>query len=161
MRIAPEAPTPNWDFFLNALESSDPDYQWYYDTVTGDVCLTGPFDEAEEVRERIAVEPGRYLLIDPLRSREKYLWMERFTLDEVAEGRLRDRLLVALDGRGCFRRFKNVLLDAPAERERWFGYEAARMHQALEWWFEERDLAVGSLPPWQGGAPAANLGAAG
>jgi len=29
----------------------------------------------------------------------------------VGDARLRDRLEVALDGRGAFRRFKNVLLD--------------------------------------------------
>ena len=59
--------------------------------------------------------------------------MEAF-IETVATARLRDQLSRAIAGKGAFRRFKDTLLDAPAERERWFAFQAARQRErALEW----------------------------
>jgi Uncharacterised protein family (UPF0158) len=55
----------------------------------------------------------------------------------VRDARLRDRLEVVLDCRGAFRRFKNVLLDFPAERERWFALRDERLHAAARDWLGE------------------------
>jgi hypothetical protein len=43
----------------------------------------------------------------------------------VSDQPLRERLLIAIDGKGAFRRFKDVLLAFPAERERWFAYRSS------------------------------------
>jgi hypothetical protein len=41
---------------------------------------------------------------------------------------------VAINGKGAFRRFKDVLLDYPEERERWFQFKGAKeQKRALEW----------------------------
>ncbi|WAS96763.1 UPF0158 family protein [Nannocystis punicea] len=148
MRLAADAPTPDWDSFEFAFECADLEVRSYYDTVTGEVCVTGPFEDDPGERERIDADPGRYLEIDRLPLREQFQWMERFALEEVGDGRLRERLLRALGGRGSFRRFKDALLADPQERERWFVYHASALRQAIEQWFAERDLAVGAAPPW-------------
>ena len=57
--------------------------------------------------------------IEPAASREQYKWMERFVVG-VTDEPLRERLVIAIDGKGAFRRFKDVLLNYPTERERWF-----------------------------------------
>ena len=42
--------------------------------------------------------------------------------------------MVAISGRGAFRRFKDVLLRYPEERERWFQFKNEWMQErALEW----------------------------
>jgi Uncharacterised protein family (UPF0158) len=44
------------------------------------------------------------------------------------------RLEVAIDGRGAFRRFKNVLFDWPDDREEWFAFsDERRRGRAREW----------------------------
>lgn len=67
--------------------------------------------------------------------------------DTVTNTRLRDRLGVALDGRGAFfRRFKDVLTDHPAERERRFGFHDARVREAMEAWLAEHDIEPATRP---------------
>jgi hypothetical protein len=73
--------------------------------------------------------------------------MERFVAS-VADEVLRERLLIAIDGKGAFRRFKNVLLAYPAERERWFNYRSALLRFQIQSWFEQMHLSPASPPPW-------------
>lgn len=154
MRITPEAPTPDWDSIESALESPDPELRSYYDTVTGEVHITGPFEDDPGEREMIDGDPRRFREIGRLESGEEHRWMTRFADEEVADGRLRGMLDVALHGRGCFRRFKDVLLSAPAERARWFAYRDRMLKAAVERWFTEHELPVGTPPPWRVASPA-------
>jgi hypothetical protein len=148
MRLAADAPTPDWDSFEFAFECADLDSRCYYDTATGEVCVTGPFEDDPGERERIDSDPQRYLEIDRLPSHEQYQWMARFATEEVGDVLLRERLLRALEGRAPFRRFKDALLSAPQERERWFAYHARALRRAIEQWFAARDLPVRAAPPW-------------
>ncbi len=54
---------------------------------------------------------------------------------------------VALDGRGAFRRFKDVLAEYPAERERWFGFHDERVRKAMREWLEDHDIEPTTAPP--------------
>jgi hypothetical protein len=88
------------------------------------------------VRDAGRVEAGfgeRYIRVPQAESCEGYADMEAF-IETVGNARLRDRLGRAThsEGRGALRRFEAVLLDAPAERERWFTFRDARQ-RALEW----------------------------
>ena len=56
--------------------------------------------------------------------------------------------LVAIDGKGAFRRFKDVLLAFPAERERWFTYRADVLHFHIQTWIEHTKIEVANPPPW-------------
>ena len=89
---------------------------------------------------------GRLIHVEPLGSNVEYRWRAEFT-GAVRDARLRDRLEVALDGRGAFRRFKNVLLDFPAERERWFAFRAERLHFAASEWLGELGIEPTTAPP--------------
>ena len=57
--------------------------------------------------------------------------MERF-VGSVVDEPLRERLIISIDGKGAFRRFKDVLLAYPAERERWFSYRAELLHWHIQ-----------------------------
>ena len=90
--------------------------------------------------------------------------MERF-VSSVADPPLRERLLIAIDGKGAFRRFKDVLLAFPAERERWFVYRSEVLHFHIQTWVEHTKIrspthhrGVGSSSPrnrsrWRGRCP--------
>jgi hypothetical protein len=51
-------------------------------------------------------------------------------------------LVQAIDGKGAFRRFKDVLMSHGAERERWFAFRSERLRVFMEAW-----LAAHALKP--------------
>lgn len=137
-----------WDNVEVAFERNSPDLHSYIDRDMGDVLVAvDDQPEDEEVRQQIAENPERYVKIDPASSREQYRWMERFVLTVEEQG-LRDRLLISIDGKGAFRRFKDVLLSFPQERERWFNYRSDLLHHHINEWFESKGLDPDPPSPW-------------
>ena len=57
----------------------------------------------------------------------------------IADGTL---LEVAINGKGAFRRFKDVLLNYPEERERWFKFRDDRMEKRAVEWLESIDVSL-------------------
>jgi hypothetical protein len=90
--------------------------------------------------------------IEPVSSREQYRWMERF-IPMVEEGELRDQLTSAIDGKGAFRRFKDVLMTYGTERERWFAFRSERLRVFMEAWLTAHGLAPTARPVWPPDAP--------
>ncbi|MEP7336628.1 MAG: UPF0158 family protein [Acidobacteriota bacterium] len=95
-----------------------------------------PGDEAGD-----EAELGRFVKVPKQESHDAYEVMEDFA-ETVANPHLRDLLEVALRGKGAFRRFKDVLLSYPAERERWFAFEDMRRREAVETWAREEGLEI-------------------
>lgn len=94
------------------------------------------------IEEAHQIEQGystRFIAIPEADSRESYRDMERFT-DSIGDTRLQAELLRALQGRGAFRRFKDVLLARPAERERWFAFSIARVRERVLEWLESEGI---------------------
>ena len=89
---------------------------------------------------------GGEIAIEPLGSSVEYGWTAEFAAS-VTDTNLHDRLEVALDGRGAFRRFKNTLVRAPAERERWFAFRDARLREAAREWLAEQWIEPTVDPP--------------
>ena len=73
--------------------------------------------------------------------------MEKF-VGSVTDEPLRERLIISIDGKGAFRRFKDVLLAYPAERERWFSYRAELLHWHIQQWLEQHEIKATNDPPW-------------
>ncbi len=91
-----------------------------------------------------AVEDGygtRYIAIPCMESHEAYRDMEDF-IGTVTNPRLQDQLYRAINGRGAFRYFKDVLQDHPRERERWFAYRDERMRQRALDWLEQEEIEL-------------------
>jgi len=147
----------NWDDLEMALTSNPAEWSFYLDVRTGEVQMV-PIDRLgedddwpseEDLDDALAA--GHLIPVEPLGSRIEYGWMAEFA-ETVGDARLRDRLEVALDGRGAFRRFKNVLLDFPAERERWFAFRDERLHAAAREWLAEQGIEPTTQPLEEGTA---------
>lgn len=142
----------DWDDLEMALTSHMDEWACYLDLRTGTVHmvrLDSFGDEENELsKEEIdaGIAAGDLVFVEPLPSSVEYEWMAEFA-DSVADPRLRDLLGVALDGRGAFRRFKNVLLDHPEERARWFAFRDGRMREATVEWLEEHEIEPTRAPP--------------
>jgi hypothetical protein len=140
--------TINWSDLEIAFERNSPEQESFLDLENGDLLSIAEGEpDAAARRARVSNNPERYLRVDPASSREQYRWMERF-VGAVADQPLRERLLVAIDGKGAFRRFKDVLLAFPAERERWFAYRSELLHLHIQTWLEHLHVEVANPPPW-------------
>lgn len=144
-----------------AMEDHGGELAWYLDTTSGEVVpvseelflhledepeeVEGWFDEVEiAIAREIEAESGRYEPIPHIPSYRMYELMVAFA-NGVEDDELRDRLAIALDGRGAFGRFKRVLADYDEEaRQRWFRvhdeYLAARVREWL------RGLGIEPVP---------------
>ena len=124
------------DELCSAMEDSSYEHEYYLDLETGEVLFLSEYMDDEEtgkLRDQIEEESDRYERIPGAESHEGYDDMEDF-IATVRDEHLADLLEVAINGRGAFRRFKDVLLRYPEERERWFQFKDERMQErALEW----------------------------
>jgi hypothetical protein len=125
-------------------------YEHVYDE-TGEEHV--PFDEVlahsnlpdwqkDAVADAHRVRSGfgdRFIRVEPEDSHEGYRDMEAF-IETVGDQRMQNRLRKAIDGRGAFRRFKEVLLDQPPERERWFAFKSARLRERIVDWLRSEDI---------------------
>jgi hypothetical protein len=151
----------DWDSLEVAVERNSPDTDSYLDLTTGRV-LTITTGEPEAVinRQQVSENIRNFLRVEPASSREQYRWMEKFVGSVTEEG-LRERLIISIDGKGAFRRFKDVLLAYPAERERWFSYRAELLHWHIHTWLEQHEILPTNEPPWGVVQPPSELPAVG
>ncbi len=144
LRIVPV----NWVDLETAFERNAVDTESFLDVRSGEVVsvVHGALDYAEQ---RAKVQNGGEALvrIESAASREQYKWMERFVAG-VTDEALRERLVIAIDGKGAFRRFKDVLGNYPVEREAWFSYRAGLLHWHMNRWLEREQLQPQEPPPW-------------
>jgi hypothetical protein len=148
MRVSPDGAKPDWAALETAFEHNAPETHSYLDLQTGQVVtIVDIRPEDQEKRQLIRESTGRFVHLDPASSREQYRWMERFVAS-VEEESLRERLILAVDGKGAFRRFKDVLLSYPVERDRWFSYRGNLLHIYINIWLDGHDIALGEEPPW-------------
>ncbi len=132
----------DWEALEDAFENNAPEVHSYLHVVSGEVLRVVDGLADPEMHARIASDPG-YLRIEPVSSREQYRWMERF-IPMVDDTGLRGQLSQAIDGKGAFRRFKDVLIAFTTERERWFAFRSERLRVFMEAW-----LAANALRPIQ------------
>jgi len=98
--------------------------------------------QRERLQDADRVEAGfgsRFIDILSEGSHEGYRDMEAF-IATLRDRRLQERLERAISGRGAFRYFKDVLLDYPAERERWFQFKQDRLRQRILEWLETQGI---------------------
>ena len=124
-------------------------YESYYDdqseTVDWESALEKehvPDWQREQLQNADRIEAGlgdRFVSIQSEDSHEGYRDMEAF-IATVRSRRLRERLERAISGRGAIRYFKDVLLDYPTERERWFQFKRERLQQRILDWLEAHEI---------------------
>ncbi len=123
-----------------AMEDASYEHRYFLDTETSEVILVSEMLDDEEAQRQVAeideAEPGRYLQVPHADSREGYDDMQDF-IDTVSDGHLQELLNVAIQGRGAFRRFKDVLARHPGEQQRWFDFQATRLEARARAWLAD------------------------
>ncbi len=90
-------------------------------------------------------ESGRFVDIPRKPSYEAYNLMVEFA-SSITNKHLREKLEIALDGKGAFSRFKNVISAYPDEEKRWFAFKDKRMRDEVIEWLNDLDIE----PIWNG-----------
>ena len=124
------------DELCEAMENNSYEHEYYLDLETGEILFISDYmddEETKKLKDRIEEDFERYERIPKAESNEGYEDMADF-IATVKNEHLAELLDVAINGKGAFRRFKDVLLSYPEERERWFKFKDERMEErALEW----------------------------
>jgi hypothetical protein len=128
----------DWEALEDAFENNAPEVHSYLHLSTGEVLRVVDGIADPEMHQRIASDTS-YLRVEPVSSREQYRWMERF-IPMVEDKPLSELLVQAIDGKGAFRRFKDVLMSHGAERERWFAFRSERLRVFMEAWLSAHAL---------------------
>jgi hypothetical protein len=149
--LAREVPV-DWESLEDAFENNAPEVHSYLHLTTGEVLRVVDGVADPQMHVRIASD-GNYLRIDPVSSREQYRWMERF-IPMVEDDELRTKLTQAIDGKGAFRRFKDVLMSYAADREKWFTFRSERLKTFMEAWLSAHAIRATPRPQWDEGSLA-------
>ncbi len=122
-----------------ALEDHSGMALYYLDKEIGNVIPLAEydhFDGDEALRDQIDENPSRYILIDPMPSRDSFRFMEEF-VESLPDGEDKRILERALEWRKPFSNFKNALYDMPEIRERWFVFKNECMRRYILEWIED------------------------
>lgn len=136
----------DWEALEDAFENNAPEVHSYLHVPTGDVLRIVDGIADPQMHARIAADVS-YLRIEPVSSREQYRWMERY-IPMVEDRELQGKLTKAIDGKGAFRRFKDVLMGYGPERERWFSFRSERLRIFMEAWLNAHALNPIKRPVW-------------
>jgi hypothetical protein len=134
----------DWEALEDAFENNAPEVHSYLHVKTGEVLRVVDGIADPDMHSRIALDAS-YMRIDPVSSREQYRWMERF-IPMVEDADIQGRLMAAIDGKGAFRRFKDVLMAFAPERERWFAFRSERLRVFMEAWLNAHGLRAIARP---------------
>jgi hypothetical protein len=141
---APRDVPVDWEALEDAFENNAPEVHSYLHLKTGEVLRVVDGIADPEMHSRIASD-SEYMRVEPVSSREQYRWMERF-IPLVEDNELRQKLVSAIDGKGAFRRFKDVLMGHVQERERWFAFRSERLRVFMEAWLAAHSLQAVARP---------------
>lgn len=101
-----------------------------------------PLWQQENIRQAVFVEAyfgGRVIEIPRTTSFEGYEEMQDFIVT-VQDDQVADQLQNAIQGRGAFRRFRDVLKRYQAEEQRWYDFQEERQTERIREWLEEEDI---------------------
>lgn len=106
------------------------------DLATGEVWPEFVLEEAWSGDDADLEDEDRWLYVPPVGSRPAYVDMVDFTATR-GNRELVTQLEIAVEGRGAFRRFKNVLIDWPDDREDWFTFSDERRRGRARAWLAD------------------------
>ena len=132
------------DELCEAMDNSSYENQYYLDLETGEILFISEYMDDEEtgnLKDHIEEEFERYEAIPIAESYEGYRDMQDF-IATVENEHLVELLEVSINGKGAFRRFKDLLLNYPHERERWFKFRDERMEERALEWLESIDITL-------------------
>jgi hypothetical protein len=110
---------------------SSSDVEAYLNRRTGEILFDEMLTNEPDLEEYIEIphEP----------SSEVYDDIAAF-IEFLADNTIKEKLSSAIQGKGAFRRFKDVLREYPIDQEKWFAFSAERLEKRMRDWLESEDI---------------------
>jgi len=144
--------TIDWAALHSAFQMNMPEVRCFFSLEDGRVLKLPPGDTALAA---VRADPQRYVPVEAIPSRIQYQWLDEF-IHSIEEGELRTRMEAAINGKGAFRRFKDILLTEPELRRRWFEYRDQMMRLRIVEWIREQGVMPLNEAPWAPGETYVN-----
>jgi len=142
MFTLPSGKSIELDMLEMAMEDSDLTHRYFLNLVTGRVVFfsndLGLSDEDERLAEEIEGSDD-YVAIERLPSYEAYQWMVDFVDEMVApsDEDAAEKLSLALNGKGAFRRFKDTLHRVDEQwLQTWYQWRDKGLKAAVDEWLK-------------------------
>jgi uncharacterized protein UPF0158 len=151
MITLPNGKSVDRDMLEMAMEDSDLANMHFLNLVTGEVVFFSEYVGLSEEDERLLEEingSNDYVAIERIPSHEAYQWMVDFVDETVApaDELAAEKLSIALNGRGAFRRFKDTLHRVDDRwLQAWYQWKDKQLQAAVDEWLKDvltaRDLS--------------------
>jgi hypothetical protein len=135
----------DWSALHSAFQMPMPEVRCFLSLTDGTVLKLPPGDAALAT---VQTARDEFVAVDTVPSRIQYQWVDEFS-KTVEDEPLRERMEAAINGKGAFRRFKDILLTNPEERRRWFEYRDQKMRNRIVEWVLEKGIQPLNEPPWE------------
>ena len=142
MLTLPNGKSIDVDMLEAAMEDADLAHRYFLNLVTGEVVFFSDYLGLSDEDERLSEEidgSNDYVAIERIPSHEAYQWMVDFVDEMVApaDEPAAEKLSIALNGKGAFRRFKDTLhrLD-DRWLQAWYQWRSKRLEAALAEWLK-------------------------
>jgi len=142
MNTLPNGNPIELDMLETAMEDSDLSNRYFLNLVSGKVVFfsddLGLSEEDERLSEEID-ESDDYIAVDRIPSHEAYQWMVDFVDEMVApsDENAAEKLSIALEGKGAFRRFKDTLYRVDEKwLQAWYQFRDRQLKSAVEEWLK-------------------------
>ena len=143
MITLPNGKSVDRDMLETAMEDLDLANRYFLNLVTGEVVFLSDYlglsDEDERLLEEIDGS-NDYVAIERIPSHEAYQWMVDFVDEMVApaDEQAAEKLSIALNGRGAFRRFKDTLhLVDDRWPQAWYQWRDKQLQAAVDEWIKD------------------------
>ena len=142
MVTLPNGKSIDLDMLETAMEDSDLAHRYFLNLVSGEVVFLSDYLGLSEEDERLLEEidgSNDYVAIERIPPRTAYQWMVEFVDEMVApaDEHAAEKLFMALNGKGAFRRFKDTLhLLDEQWLQAWYQWRSKRLRAALDEWLE-------------------------
>lgn len=134
------------DDLIEAFDTHFEETAYYLDLQNGKMILVSEIDDLDNLKEKIESDnTGRYVYVEPILSPEGYRQMEDF-IATLADKNLQEKLEIAISGKGAFRRFKDVLLMYPEQRQNWFDFHETMMKEYAQDWVNDLNRELEKNP---------------
>ena len=142
MNTLPNGNPVEMDMLETAMEDSDLSNRYYLNLVSGKVVFLSDDLDLSEEDERLSEEIDEsddYVAVDRISSHEAYQWMVDFVDEMVAptDENAAEKLSIALEGKGAFRRFKDTLYRVDEKwQQAWYQFRDKQLKDAVEEWLK-------------------------
>ncbi|MFH1074640.1 MAG: UPF0158 family protein [Candidatus Firestonebacteria bacterium] len=130
---------------ISAFQDCSMEQRYFLDIEKGEIAFileeTMDTEKIEKTWDEIDSNPGRFIAIPERFPNEGYKEMVDFA-DTVIDKQLQEKLYITLNGKGAFRRFKDVLYNYPEEQNRWHSYRDEKAKERIHEWLEENKLEM-------------------